>query len=173
MPGSPIEEWLNEVLQSKEIKHIAISHNNLPVLFARFKKIFVYKTAGGGVVLNPEDMILVILRFGIWDLPKGKQEKGEEIRETALREVAEECGIDGHVITKELPDTYHIYFLNNNPVLKHTFWFEMKYAGDEILHPQIEESITKVKWLKKDNLPEIKTNTYASLWDIFKIYLPA
>ncbi len=36
---------------------------------------------------------LFICRNGLWDLPKGHQEAGEDIRDTALREVSEETGI--------------------------------------------------------------------------------
>ena len=43
--------------------------------------------AGGGVVNNNKNQILFIYRLKRWDLPKGKLDKGETIRECAEREV--------------------------------------------------------------------------------------
>ena len=63
--------------------------------FKDFKKI----TAGGGIV-ESEHGFLLIKRKGMWDLPKGKQDKGEEIEQTAIREIEEECGINGPTINK-------------------------------------------------------------------------
>ena len=50
--------------------------------------------AAGGLVHNAKGQYLMIRRNDIWDLPKGHQEKGEEISQTALREVFEETGIE-------------------------------------------------------------------------------
>ena len=50
--------------------------------------------AGGGVVVTGRSRdILLIRRHGIWDLPKGKRERGEAVQDCALREVAEETGV--------------------------------------------------------------------------------
>ena len=51
--------------------------------------------AAGGVVFRIEHevvSILLIFRNGVWDLPKGKLEKGESIEMCASREVSEETG---------------------------------------------------------------------------------
>ena len=45
-------------------------------------------------ILNSQKEVLFIYRNQLWDLPKGMTEAGETIEATALREVAEECGID-------------------------------------------------------------------------------
>ena len=55
---------------------------------------FTEVNAGGGLVSNRRGDFLLISRNGLWDLPKGHQEEGEDIRTTALREVQEETGID-------------------------------------------------------------------------------
>ena len=49
--------------------------------------------AGGGLVTNTKGEFLLIRRSGLWDLPKGHQEPGEDIGATALREVEEETGV--------------------------------------------------------------------------------
>ena len=52
-------------------------------LCAEFKEV----NAAGGLVRNRRGDYLLIKRNGLWDLPKGHQEAGEDIRVTALREV--------------------------------------------------------------------------------------
>ena len=53
-----------------------------------------YTNSAGGVVLNPEGkMVLVLQRNGVWSFPKGKIEEGEERVLAARREITEETGI--------------------------------------------------------------------------------
>ena len=59
--------------------------------------------AGVGVVVLREDRVLMIRRgreprMGQWSIPGGKQEVGETWRETAIREVREETGVEIEVI---------------------------------------------------------------------------
>ena len=68
-------------------------------------------TAGGGLVQNGFGEYLLIFRNGKWDLPKGKQERGEKIYETALREVQEECGLDSLMLGRFIACTWHSYWL--------------------------------------------------------------
>jgi ADP-ribose pyrophosphatase YjhB (NUDIX family) len=54
---------------------------------------------GVGVVVRKEDCVLLIQRGnepgrGTWSLPGGAAELGENLRETAAREIREECGIE-------------------------------------------------------------------------------
>jgi ADP-ribose pyrophosphatase YjhB (NUDIX family) len=58
---------------------------------------------GVGVVVWRGDEVLLIERgkgpvSGNWSLPGGKQELGETVRETALREIKEETGIDIDIV---------------------------------------------------------------------------
>lgn len=136
----------------------------------KFKKQFQYIEAAGGLVLNASNQLLVIERLGKYDLPKGKAEKNEKKIETALREVSEECGINNLEIIKEIPSSYHVYHLNEKVVLKKTYWFLMKYKGDEVLKPQTEENIKSVFWIDKPDLSQIMKNTYRNLEKYFKMY---
>ena len=131
-----------------------------------FKQIF----AAGGLVLNDANEMLWIYRLGKWDLPKGKMEKNEKTEETAIREVEEECGISGLKIAKPLKTTYHMYF-HKEYILKVTYWFEMKYSGNEALIPQTEEGISEVKWLNINNLEFVSDNTYANIRELIQPYL--
>lgn len=136
-----------------------------------FFKNFKHITAAGGLVINKKKEVLFIKRNYKWDLPKGKVEKNEVIRSAALREVKEETGIGKLKIIKSLPETYHIYKINNEFVLKDTRWFLMYNEGKDKLKPQEEEGITQVKWM---NLSEIKTalsNSYASIEYLINYYL--
>ena len=58
---------------------------------------------GVGVVIWRDDKLLLIQRgkaprYGSWSLPGGRQKLGETVRETALREVAEETGLAIEII---------------------------------------------------------------------------
>ena len=108
-----------------------------------------YVVAGGGVVLRKQKdelQVLLIYRNGVWDLPKGKKEKGENIEDCARREVSEETGISLPRIKRFLTKTYHEYEQNSKYFKKETHWFEMKTEEDATLIPQKEEGITVIEW---------------------------
>lgn len=136
-----------------------------------FRNCFQEIEAAGGIVLNSEGNLLVIHRLGYWDLPKGKLEKNESIEEAAIREVEEECGISGLMISSKLPPTYHIYSHKSKLILKQTHWFKMKYEGNEKLIPQTEEAIEQVLWVKAEERAKILANTYESLKPLFETHL--
>jgi len=154
-----------EVLSSG-VNNLFIIDNNLEKLKEEFYNIFKLIEASGGVVVNKDDKVLIIKRFGKWDLPKGKVQEGENIEDAALREVTEECGIGPLKIIKKLQPTFHTYYLNNQQILKQTHWYEMQYDGDENFKPQVEEDITEVKWVEKSELSIILDNTYKSVIDV-------
>jgi len=136
-------------------------------LYTWFSSLFKNIAAAGGLVSNGKQEWLFIFRNGKWDLPKGKIEKNEKIEHAAIREVEEECGIGHLKIIKPLKDTYHIYHIEEKPVLKRTYWFEMITNDDAILVPQQEEGITDVQWLKKDEFKKVVSNTYESILEVF------
>jgi hypothetical protein len=89
--------------------------------------------------------------------------------------VEEECGISGHKIVKQLPSTFHIYQspykeTQGKWIFKETFWFEMKYAGSDSGTPQIDEGITEVRWLNRNELDTVLANTYENLKQIIWLY---
>ena len=134
----------------------------------QIRKIFKKIDAAGGLVINNQGHILMIKRMGVWDLPKGKIEKGENRKEAAVREVEEECGITNLFIEKKIGKTYHTYIFQKKNMFKTTHWFLMRYEGDEELIPQTEEDITEVKWKTPGEVKDIIPNTYKSLVDILK-----
>ena len=159
----------DELLGKKSIKEIYFFNENEEQLFAYFSKLFKVIDAAGGLVKNKRNQWLFIFRHNKWDLPKGKLEKNESITEAAMREVEEECGITGLSIVKQLPATYHIYFLENKAVLKRTYWFEMSCTDESPLVPQAEEGITDVKWFAKSDLKNVWNNTFESVRDVMSL----
>ncbi len=139
--------------------------NDFLRLFADFYLI----EAAGGVVRNQKG-ILMIFRNGLWDIPKGKLEKGEDVKTAAIREVEEECGIEQPIIEDWLVDTYHTYVYKGRKVLKKTFWYSMKYNGIEKLIPQIEEGITDVKWMSAKEFLHVRGKTYGSINEVIDVY---
>jgi len=127
--------------------------------------------AAGGLVSNKNGDILMIFRNGKWDLPKGKLEEEENKKQCAKREVEEECGIVGLDIIEKLIETYHTYNLSGKKILKRTYWYKMKTNFDGELVPQIEEGITKVSWVSKDQISEKLKNSYGNISDVLKIII--
>lgn len=161
-----VSDFYNILINSDEVNEIHFYNTNVQDLFQWFSSMFTIVEAAGGLVKNENGSYLFIFRNGKWDLPKGKIEKGETIRDAAVREVEEECGINGLTILKELPTTYHTYTLGNNAVLKPTYWFEMKCSGHPELVPQTEEGITEVKWMNAAELETVRENTFPSIIDL-------
>ena len=161
-----LEKWLSIFLTNLSLVKLVVVASNTDRLFELLKELFNYLEAAGGLVKNEMGDLLFIYRLNRWDLPKGKREKGETIVETALREVAEECGLNGVEIKGNSIKSYHIYPLNNHYVLKATYWFEMDYKGDEILIPQSIENITKAQWLHPSDFSMVVANTYPSVLDV-------
>ena len=147
----------------KKIDCLIVIVDNVDNYWKDFKKEFRIEKAAGGVIENKKGEVLFIYRNGKWDLPKGKAEGKETSKETALREVEEECGVKGHKIESKLISTYHIYERKGKLNLKKTHWFRMSIDGEQNLVPQLDEGITKVEWLKKEKLNKVKKNTYSSI----------
>ena len=134
-----------------------------------FIVVYIFKSkikvifASGGIVENSKKQILFIHRKGKWDLPKGKAEKNETIRETALREVTEETGVKRLRIRKFYTNTFHLVRNNGLYFLKETSWFLMysDYVGKLI--PQDEEGIKCVKWKNLKQVNKIKEKTFKNI----------
>ena len=124
--------------------------------------------AAGGLVSNRRGDYLLISRSGLWDLPKGHQEAGEDIEVTALREVQEETGVEELELRRLICITDHVYLRGGVWHLKHTWWYDMLYTNPTDLTPQREEDISKAAWVAKSSLPPFLKNTYPSIQEVFR-----
>ncbi len=168
--GQPeLGELLDKFANNDQLLELHIFHKDMAELTAAFTSCFKCIHAGGGVVLNEKGEFLVIERNGVWDLPKGKMEKGEDFETTALREVEEETGLTGLEVSGLLLSTFHTYPLKGKMILKETRWFEMLQVGEGKPVLQAEEGITAYRWVKPGNTDFIRKNTYASILDVLRL----
>ncbi len=130
------------------------------------KKSITVIEAAGGLVRNENDDYLFIFRNNKWDLPKGKIEKDEKVKQAAVREVEEECGIKVSSLGEKICKTYHVYINRGEVVLKKTHWFHMESRGQFKFKPQKEEGITEVRWFQRDHIEPIVGNTFPSIMDV-------
>jgi 8-oxo-dGTP pyrophosphatase MutT (NUDIX family) len=152
----------------RQIGTLFIYHHNLDQLRERFKSCFQLVYAAGGLIKNKKGYYLIMKRRGKWDLPKGKVNKNETIEAAAVREVTEETGLFGIAVVAPLLSTYHTYYIEERPVLKRTSWYEMLYMGDDEPVPELEEDITEIRWVRRDELRLINDNTYMAILDVFR-----
>lgn len=164
-------KWLKPlVLRQKENGVLYVVCDDLEKDMEMFFKNHKAISAAGGIV-SKENEILFIFRNGLWDLPKGKIEKGEKIEHCAIREVEEECGIKNVRIVKLLTDTFHTYEIKGKKYIKRTYWYQMNYSGSGKVYPQKEEGITDVKWFELSKLSTVLKKTYPSIREVVELYL--
>ncbi len=149
-------------------KDYVITCKNPQKLFKSIKQKLEIIKAAGGLVENSKGEFLFIFRNKKWDLPKGKVEKDEKLKFTAVREVEEECGVEIEKRDKCLCKTYHIYELNGKIILKKTNWYKMYVKGVPKLTPQKEEGITTASWVGPSGIKAKMKNTYPLILDVLE-----
>ncbi len=154
--------------ESDSLRRIFMPVDDVEGTYRDFCSNFKEVNAAGGLVSNRRGDALMIKRDGLWDLPKGHQDPGEDIKVTAMREVREETGVDELCLKELICVTDHCYFRNGIWHLKHTWWFDMAYTAPVELVPQTEEDITKAVWIPKSCLASYLTDTYPSIMEVFR-----
>jgi ADP-ribose pyrophosphatase YjhB (NUDIX family) len=134
-------------------------------------KEFEYVEAAGGLVENTDGNLLLMKRLGKWDLPKGKNKKGENHQVCALREVEEETGAKDLSITDYFAETFHTYYRNRKWQIKHTYWYLMTCKNGQELKPQTEEDIEEVLWVNPKKIKTNDLNTYPAIKHLLNKYL--
>lgn len=132
------------------------------LLYGQFKEV----NAAGGLVEDSGGRLLLIRRNSLWDIPKGHQEEGEDIRTTALREVEEETGISGLTEGELICVTDHCYLREGIWHLKHTWWYKMYFSGDVSLTPQVDEGITEAVWCERAEALALAGESYPSIQEV-------
>jgi 8-oxo-dGTP pyrophosphatase MutT (NUDIX family) len=90
-----------------------------------------------------------------WGLPKGNVEPGERPEDTALREIAEETGLDASTlqIRASLPASEYVYRRGGRLIFKRVHHFLVEATGQTELTPDPGE-ITEAAWLAFDDALE-------------------
>lgn len=158
---------VENMLDPENTSNFYITSSDQAAVYEHLKTNFTEINAAGGLVKNQNGDILMIFRNGFWDLPKGKQESGEDTAECALREVREECGLSGLKLGDLICVTDHTYRRDGKLMLKHTYWYRMECEDDgQELIPQTEEGISQVKWVKESEILLYMGNTYPTIRDV-------
>lgn len=101
----------------------------------------VEATSCGGVVIFRGKILLLYKnyknKYDGWVLPKGTVEEGEEFKDTAVREVREETGVDAQII-KYIGRSQYTFNTSQNTVLKDVHWYLMM-SDSYYSKPQREE----------------------------------
>lgn len=153
---------------SDTLMKVCIPTKDVERAYKRICDEFYEVNAAGGLVSNRRGDYLLIRRNGLWDLPKGHQENGEDIKVCAMREVEEETGIHELELRDLICITDHCYFRNGKWHLKHTWWYDMLYTNPLDLTPQREEDITQAAWIARSSIADCLTNTFPSIAEVFR-----
>lgn len=86
----------------------------------------------------------------LWSLPKGHIEQGETAEQTAMREVAEETGIQGDVLAA-LGSIDYWFVTDGRRVHKTVHHYLMQFSGGELCDEDIE--VAEVAWVPVSQLP--------------------
>lgn len=132
----------------------------------RFFGEFKYVLAAGGVVHNERGESLMIYRNHRWDLPKGHVDGEESDEECAVREIAEETGVEGAKIVRFLCNTLHSFDVYGVWEIKRTAWYELEADTTET-KPQAEEGISCAKWCSEEEVAENLKATYPTIREVF------
>jgi 8-oxo-dGTP diphosphatase len=108
--------------------------------------------AAGGLVVRPDGRIAVIHRprYDDWSLPKGKLDAGESFEDGALREVREETGVRGRIVS-ELAPTGYVDRKGRDKVVR---WYRMDVDGDPPDFAPNDE-VDELRWLTPDEAREL------------------
>ena len=112
----------------------------------------IHRISSGGVVFRPagagyEVALIRVARADgdAWALPKGWVEKGEDLEQTAVREVREETGLDAKVLRKLGEITYEFYSkADRSRIVKTVHVFLMEWLGGDTADH--DDEVEEVRW---------------------------
>lgn len=108
-----------------------------------------HRHIGAGIIENEKGEVLIALRpetamlGGLWEFPGGKQEKGESIEETVVRELREELGVET-IIIREFMVLDHVY--SHFSITLHAFICKLISGTPKPVSSQ------EVRWVPKSGL---------------------
>lgn len=131
--------------------------------------MYILESAGGVIVNEANEVVIVYTNTKSWQLPKGTVEKGEKYLETAIREIKEETGLVNLEYLKELPSYSRIP--THKIDTKHQIHYFLFRVNNQTVRPGAEVKFYKLIPLDevsrhltykedarfiKDNLADIK-----------------
>jgi ADP-ribose pyrophosphatase YjhB (NUDIX family) len=100
--------------------------------------------------------------YGLWNLPAGHVDIGEQIETAAIREAKEETGLDVSLI-REIA----LYHESAKQAVKHIFSADI--IGGKLMSPNDE--IMDIKWLTFDSVKDLQNNGKLRspwVWDVIQ-----
>jgi 8-oxo-dGTP diphosphatase len=118
------------------------------------------------IVVNDDREVLLVQRKkdpykGMWCLPIGFAESGEEVREAALRELQEEAGVTGEIIRLIDVDTVENYFYGSLAIVT----YEVRLTGGTV---RPGDDAVDARYFPITDLPEL---AWSSNTKAVKIYI--
>lgn len=116
--------------------------------FVRENKTEMKKESAGGIIVNElDEVVMVFTDTKSWQFPKGTVERGEGYLKTALREIKEETGLINLKLIKKLPRYTRISDDEGNKVYRDIHYFLFNKRKQK-LKPSAE--ITACEWIPLD-----------------------
>jgi 8-oxo-dGTP pyrophosphatase MutT (NUDIX family) len=93
---------------------------------------------------------------GTWALPKGLIGRGERADITAMREVAEETGVEGSLVEK-LGDVRYVYTWAGERIFKVVSFYLVRYRSGRLgnVPPAHRHEVAEVRWLPLEEAPRL------------------
>ena len=119
-------------------------------------------TSAGGIVIRDQGGVPEFVAgkrrrdrdVTTWTLPKGTPKRGETTEQTALREVAEETGLEVH-ITAPFDSIHYTFVQRGTRIHKTVHYFLMEPVGGDLAgHDQEFEDVA---WVAMDDAPGLLT----------------
>ena len=93
---------------------------------------------------------------GVWALPKGNIGRGEDPEATAVREVAEETGIEA-VSAGKLGDVRYVYTRSGQRIFKIVSFYLLRYRRGRIddVPEAFRHEVAEARWLPLEEAPRL------------------
>ena len=103
---------------------------------------------------GPEVLLVHRPKYDDWSFPKGKLDPGEHIVAAAVREVAEETGLDIRLGPPLGTVSYPVG--NGAPKTKRVhYWVGWVTGGDDVSAYRPNDEIDQVAWVPRDDVPDV------------------